>query len=210
MNTKKLISMITDSAKSSFGAYGFKKRSGQIFTQKISDETIGWLGLNRAVLISDKLIEINPVIGVRHQPTEKLLAEVLEEKFHPYIPPTVSIHLGYVTPKMDYTPWFFPINKNPSKQIDILAEAIKSYGLPFMHSNKELKTLTLATENQGLGILEQTKYRLPVMHYLLGNKEYANIIINKELKNKEKRKDLAAQYYRKFAKSFKNLLGTKS
>lgn len=205
MNSKFLISMITASAKSSFGVFGFKKRSGHIFTLNISDDTIGWLGLNRGILKSEEVIEINPVIGIRHQPTEKLLAEVLEEKFHPYTPPTVSIHLGYVTPKKDYVPWLFPYNKNPEKQIEVLADDVKSYGLPFMQSNKELKALTQAAENQGLGIPEQTKYRLPVMHYLLGNKDHANTLINKELKNEENRKDSAAQYFRRFAESFKSL-----
>ena len=43
-------------------------------------------------------VEVNPVIGIRHQAVERLVAELRHEKFHSYLPPTVSSPIGYVMP----------------------------------------------------------------------------------------------------------------
>ena len=78
---------------------GFKKRSGgEIFTTEVAAGILGWLGLNRGLVGSnDAVIEINPVVGIRHQEIERIVAELKGVKFHGYAPPTVSVHLGYVT-----------------------------------------------------------------------------------------------------------------
>jgi hypothetical protein len=44
---------------------GWRKRKPAIFTVDIRDESIGWLGLNTAHYRGG-VLEINPVVGVRH------------------------------------------------------------------------------------------------------------------------------------------------
>ena len=69
----------------------FRKRAGQIFTAEITDDVLGWLGLNRATRHCPAgEVEINPVVGVRHQGVERIVAECRGEKFHAYQPPTRS------------------------------------------------------------------------------------------------------------------------
>ena len=77
---------------------GMKKRKGDIFTQELSPAVLGLVGLNRAFRRSDGTIEIKSLVSDT-QELEKLLATFLEEKFHPYVPPTISIALGYLTPE---------------------------------------------------------------------------------------------------------------
>lgn len=75
---------------------GFKKRAGDVFTVDLDEDVLGWLGLNRATEHRPAgEVEINPVVGVRHQVVERIVAECRGEKFHAYQPPTVSTPLGY-------------------------------------------------------------------------------------------------------------------
>ena len=72
------------------------KRAKDVFTRELTSKVIGWIGLNRAFRKKDQVLEINPVVGVRNQALEKLLAALLNEEFHPFVPPTISINLGYL------------------------------------------------------------------------------------------------------------------
>ncbi len=52
---------------------------------------LGWLGLNRASTHdAGTAVELFPVVGVRHQGVERVVAELRGEKFHQYIPATVG------------------------------------------------------------------------------------------------------------------------
>ena len=73
---------------------GFRKRAGELFTCVLADDVLGWPGFKRGHRAG--VVEINPVLGVRHQIVERQVAEAVGEKFHQYIPPTISTPLGYL------------------------------------------------------------------------------------------------------------------
>jgi hypothetical protein len=79
---------------------GWRKRAGWIFTRELDEEFLLWLGLNRATKYHP--LGINPVVGIRYQPLERLLAELRGAKPHTYIPPTISTPLGYLTDENRY------------------------------------------------------------------------------------------------------------
>ena len=139
-----------------------------VFTRQVAADVLGWVGLNRAVSRGDGLLEVNPVVGVRHQALERVVADLLGERFHDYIPPTVSVHLGYVMPEGRYRPWLFggdvPVG-------DVAAEmvgAIVAYSLPFMDDHASLSAVVESMSDGRSGIAEQLAFRRPVGYLLLG------------------------------------------
>ncbi len=180
---------------------GFRKRAADIFTRDLSREVLGWVGLNRATRRRIGGLEINPVAGVRHQPTEELLAELRKNKAHPYVPPSLSVHLGYLMPKREYNPWLFKENKDSRPQSRRLVQAITEYGVPFMEENSALEQLVSTIEASGYGIPEQNQFRIPVMYLLLDQRKTAQENIEKRLSDLGQRDDLAARHYRFFAEA---------
>lgn len=201
MVLKEIVSRVREVAGSELAELGFKKRADDIFTRNMNREVLGWLGLNRATKGRPGVLEINPVVGVRHQPTERLLAELREEKFHAYVPPTLSVHLGYLMPERRYIPWLFPEGEDPAKRARRIIQAVSEAGLPFMEENATLESMAATMEASGFGIPEQQHFRLPVMYYLMGQKGRAEEYIENRLRELGERDDLAAQHYRSFTEA---------
>lgn len=179
---------------------GFKKRRGEIFTIELSKEVLGWVGLNRATKHRPAgEIEINPVIGVRHQQVERLVAELRGQKFHAYIPPTISTALGYVLPEASYRAWIFTADRARVMANEMVA-AIAEHGLALMRSKVELSDLCRALEQGSrLAIEDSAIYRRPVARLLSGDARRAAEELNKSLAALGDRSDLAATYFRTFA-----------
>jgi hypothetical protein len=57
-------------------AAGWRRRSGDIYTLDLGEGHLAWLRLNRAT--KHHQLEINPVMGLRYDPLERLLAELQE------------------------------------------------------------------------------------------------------------------------------------
>jgi len=106
-----------------------------VFTIDLAPHVLGWLGLNRATRHrAPGEIEINPVIGVRFQEVERLVAELRGEKFHAYAPPTVSTPIGYVMPEPRYTMWLFSRERVDEDVANDMTNAIATHGIAFMCS----------------------------------------------------------------------------
>lgn len=181
--------------------YGFKKRAGDIFTIELGEGVLGWLGLNRATNHHPSgEIEINPVIGIRHQGVERLVSELRDEKFHQYQPPTISTPLGYLLPEARYRAWVFT-----SQGADIVAAemvgAIASYGIPFMKTMANLNAICQKLE-AGLGFEHQLVYRRPIARFLSGDEVQARKILDGLLATFDGRKDMAADEFRLFYTRF--------
>ncbi len=187
-------------------ALGFVKRSGDISTRPVAKDVLGWLGLNRAVNRADALLEVNPVIGVRHQELERIVAELLGQKFHRYNPPTISIHLGYLMPEGRYRPWLFGDEKPVSDAASEMVQAIDAYGGGFMNKNASLETIVAAMEDSQVGIAEQLAFRRPVGYLLLGDLGRARDAVQVSLERLGDRRDPAAQRFRSFAAAFEEQL----
>lgn len=189
---------LLNDARISINSLGFNTRSPKIFTKVIGDNVLGWIGLNTATTVKGT-IEVNPVIGVRHQSVETLVAELCNSEIHPYIPPTVSGHLGYLMPERRFVPWLF--GSGQSTTVLDLSDAIERWGMPFMLSNSTLDNLRLTLERWPYGVKEYADYRLPVCLFLAGELEEARKYIRVRLESLKGRSDLAAQRYSQFAGS---------
>jgi hypothetical protein len=203
--SKNLVSEVTEIATRVLGDSGLRKRR-QVFTRHLSEDVLGWVGLNSAVHRGDGKLEINPVIGVRHQPLEALVAQLIGMKYHPYVPPTVSTPIGYLMPGKKYTAWLFESGVNHVSEVEKMAEAINRYGFPFMQANTTLQALIDTMLHSGFGYPHQLAYRIPTAYLLVGEKTLAEQYVDDQLKELSDRKDLAAQQYRKFVAAFKENL----
>jgi len=184
---------------------GLKKRAGYVFTLDLAPNVLGWLGLNRATRHHGPgEVEINPIIGVRFQDIERLVAECRGEKFHAYQPPTIGSPLGYLTPQNKYMAWMFVPGRSEEVATD-MANAIAMHGVPFMRSALDLADVRPRLQER-FGVADQLDYRRPAASLLAGDVEQARALLDNSLATLGARTDLAAEDFRRFAKSLRGRL----
>lgn len=203
-----LVAEASEAWRTALASVGFRKHSGDVYTRQVAEGVLGWLGLNRAVNRGDGLLEVNPVVGVRHQELERVVAGLLDERFHGYSPPTVSVHLGYVMPEGRYRPWLVGSDAPVRDVAAGMVAAVVAYGLPFMDERASLEAVVGSMSDDRAGIAEQLAFRRPVGYLLLGEAERARAEVRASLDRLGDRRDLAAQRFRGFASAFeKRLVG---
>lgn len=181
---------------------GLTRRKQDIYTRPVADEVLGWVGLNRATHRPDELLEVNPVVGVRHQPIEHMVADLLGRPFHLYLPPTMSIHLGYLMPQQRYLPWLFGEGESVRDLATEMAETIGTYGIAFMNEHTALPAIVRAMETGRFGYPHQTATRLPVGLLMLGQLDRAEQAVASYCDGLGDRQDPAAEHFRRFAIAF--------
>jgi len=178
---------------------GFRKRAGEIFTIVLADDILGWLGLNYASHHREPgQIAVAPVIGVRHQAVERLVAELRQERFHEYVPPTISTRIGYVMPNHREMTWEFGGQYGTEAEADLIA-AVVDHGIPFMRSLISLPRILEAIND---GFCLYPDYRLPAVLAVMGRLIDARAAVALTLDKLGARNDPAAQQLRDFAIAF--------
>jgi hypothetical protein len=196
---KGLMALVCSEASRLLGDLEFKKRAGAIFTKPIADDMLGWLGLNHTTRRDDGRLEINPVIGVRHQSLERIVAELSGERVHPYIPPTAAIHLGYLMPQQRYTPWFIEGPQDVEGSARGMVDAITVYGMPFLEANSSLERLLATLHDGKYAFRHMVVYRIPVGYLLLDEVTSAESALHRFVAEMADRRDAAADNFRAFA-----------
>jgi len=186
--------------------FGFQKRRAGIFSCPILDEVIGWIGLNTATRGRSDALEINPVVGVRNQRIERLVAELTGDAFDDLIPPTIAGNVGYLSPARRYLAYTFAESASNEEVADRLCESIKMYGLPFMKKIADLRTMIKKMQTLRFGMAEQLHYRIPIGLWLLNEIEEAETAIATRLHTIGERSDPAALRYLSFAKELSELM----
>lgn len=181
---------------------GFQRRAGSVFTRDVAGEVLGWLGLNRASRHSPAgEFEVNPVVGIRHQGVERVVAELRGERFHAYQPPTVSSPLGYLMPGARYRAWTVSVD-DPGASAEDLVAAVREYALPFMKSGSTLTALCGLLDD-GRGLEHQLVYRRPVARVLAGDRDRAAGLVDAAETDLRDRDDAAALELRSFVAAFR-------
>lgn len=203
MEIKEAIRQFSDAAEAGLGRLGFRRRAQGVVTLEVAEDVLGWLGMNRA--IRNGILEVNPVVGVRHQRVERLLAELTGVRFHPWSPPTLSSHLGYQMPQRAYVPWMVRAVEDGPGVAAAMAAAVQDYGLPFIRANTSLAALATGVV-EGSGMPEQLSYRLPVVWHLLGDDARAEAALAQQLELLGEADDPAARDFRAFAEALRRRL----
>jgi hypothetical protein len=184
---------------------GFRKRAGGIFTTELANGALGWVGLNSASRhYPAGSVEINPVVGIRNQEVERVVAEVRGERFHEYVPPTLSTPLGYLFPEARYRSWIFGADDSLTAATEMV-EAIADYGVPFMQRLSSLPELCRGLEKSS-GLEHQLVYRRPVARMLLGELVKAREVLDQSLAALGDRRDPAAEELRRFGEALRERL----
>jgi hypothetical protein len=194
---------MVDAVRGPLSQLGFKKRSGEIFTVDVESGVLGWLGLNHAYRRGEDRLEVNPVVGVRHQGVEHLVAELRGAKSNAYLPPTVSVPLGYLTADRKYVPWLFERGPTTAEVAADLTSAVARFGVPFMKASSSLSELRRLIE-ENTGFAHQLVYRQPVVCLLSGDRGAALCVLEASLAELGGRKDPAAVSFRSFAERFRD------
>jgi hypothetical protein len=185
---------------------GFRKRAGEIFTLDLATCVLGWVGLNRASKHHPAgEFSINPVVGVRHQEVERLVAELRGDKLHGYVPPTLSIPLGQLMPGASFRQWSFSKVASDEAARDMV-DAIVTYAVPFIRRSSVL--LRICEELMQPGLEHQLIYRRPIAWMLLGERSRSREVLEASLAKIGDRQDLAAHEFRRFAQALAQRLST--
>lgn len=190
---------IKSSIKPVFEELGFLKKKTGIFVKTVSADVLGTIGLNIATGRGSGIIEINPVIGIRNQCIERLLAEILGEPFDELIPATLAGNVGYLSHENTYRPYIFTNKESIDAIVNEMRDAVKDFGLPFMQKASNLSDLVELMRTVRFGIPFVIEYRIPVGLLLLGKKIEAKEIIDKKMSEITSKHDPASLRYKKFS-----------
>jgi hypothetical protein len=182
---------------------GFRKRKFGILSIPVSADVLGLVGLNTATHSRGRgVIEINPVVGVRNQRVERLVAELKQKPFDEVSPFTTGVNVGYLSPASRYQTFVFVEGESPEPIAEDLASAVQNYGIPFVRSNIALPSL-FETLRSRFSIPEIAEYRIPVVLHLMGRDTEADAFLDDELSRIASRSDAAAELFRTFATSLR-------
>ena len=196
--------MITiEDVRSALAALGFRKRAGDIYTLELEDpDVIGVIGFNRASRsLPAGVFRINPIVGVRHEPIERTVAELQRTKFHQYTPSTVNTPIGYVMPDNRYMTWTFGVEVESDSGLS-LVDAVEQYAIAFFAASQDLRSLCALLE-EGVGYDHQIVYRHPIARMLLGDSERADELVQNELSRIQGHQYEAAVNFRAFADEYR-------
>jgi hypothetical protein len=208
MSSKEIKKKVLASLHQKFLDLGFRKRKYGIFACDASKDVLGLVGLNTARR-GVGVLEINPVVGVRNQRVERLVAELEGSVFDEVSPFDASANVGYLSPASSYRAFLFadgePLDKT-DKTVDQLAEAVRNFGLPFIDANVPLPSLLETMRSGRFGIQFVAAYRIPAALHLLGRDREAEAFLDSELTKLNAAHDPAAERFRRFAACFRERL----
>ena len=185
---------------------GFQKRQSAILTIPLDADSFGWIGLNRATGRGSGVLEINPVVGIRNQAVERLLADLVGEPFNELTPPTLAGNVGYLSPDNRYVAFLFGSFGDVQQSVERLCSMVQNHGLPFCRDNVELLKLVSSMLSTRFGVPEQLNYRIPVACFLAGERLMAMSALDARLDDIGSRADPAALRYRAFAQRLRERL----
>lgn len=171
----------------------------------LDDDALGWIGLNYASRAGiPGQLNMNPVCGVRIQSLERTVAEIEGEKFHQYMPATVSDPLHYLARPGVASNWvlFRDTPEANAVVIEDIVNCVETAGLSYMHKRATLETMTQAlVANEGHRW--QTVVRAPVALWLLSRDEEAIGYLDGQLAEFDNKPGEPYDGYRNFAATLK-------
>ena len=180
-----------------------------IFTRDLNSETISMLsfpeGLDRKTVFVDMYVNV----GVRHQPTERLIADLAGAKYHSYSPPTLSTSIDALRPVKEHLGWRFSGEVEIGDTVEDMAATIREYALPWMEAHATLEWIFAALQQVSHPIHQSGgdplwALRMPVMYALSGNREAGREFVQETFASIASSKGLWDEYYRQFAANFLN------
>lgn len=160
-----LIAAFSAAARDRMTGAGWRKRTGDIYTHDLGDGFHAWVGLNRAS--KHHPLKINPVVGLRYDPLERLLADITGATSPPSA--TIARSVGYLTPGNSFLQLQVTEPGDAERAADELHELVQTYGLPFARQHASTDALLTALRAGGnVPNPDRTRLLIPALHFLLG------------------------------------------
>jgi len=172
---------------------GFTKKK-ELFYLPIDENTIGVIALPRATRYSKEAFSIAPVIGVINKQVEEIVHELTGQKRKGL---TKSEFLGYLMPENSYREWEFHKSIPISFVARNMIKNIKKYGIPWMKKLSNMRYLAEEMEKD-LAIPGGHYEALPIIWFLLGEKERAFNHINKVFEKVKGKNPQFEEEYKQF------------
>jgi hypothetical protein len=176
---------------------GFTEREPGIYTVVTKPGFLGALGLNNAP--HKGFVDVNPVIGIRSQRVEQLVAELRGRSYSQYHPPTVAMNIGYIMPDNSFKAWRFTGGSASTTTARAMVDTIGEYGLPYMLEHSDLHKIYDLMVVERRGVPTMTVYRIPVVCLLLGEPELARKHLDNRLSRIGTRRNPGDVQYLTFA-----------
>jgi hypothetical protein len=145
------------------GLMGFDKRAQIFFTKRFGAEVLGGLAF---VLDIDGELFVNPSAAVRHQPLERLVADLTGKKFHPYLFGTLGGLIGNIPPLNDFIIFEFPDGTDVASRVGEMFSLIRQVVIPWMERHPDLDSFIEDIKTHGYGGREGRYMRRSVAHYM--------------------------------------------
>lgn len=178
-------------------ALGLQRRAGEQYTLELEPDVLAWVGLSR--MTEHRVLVVSPMVGVRHQAVERLVAELLGLRFRPYSPATILSALGYLMPQGRWVPWRVEDEAAAVPRAVEIAGAIADFGLPAARRYATLEAIERALSAPGTMGSPRRATLIPVVLSLLDRTDEARDVLARELETRRDRLDAEAQDYRRFA-----------
>jgi hypothetical protein len=179
-----------------------RHRGGGLFTLSLGDGFAAWLGLNSAT--QHHPLQINPVVGLRCDPLERLVADLTARKSDPSIT-TLSSPIGYLTPQNAFLQLEVTAAEDVLPAVDRLVGLMELYGLPYARRHASLDMLLAALQEGGnVANPDRTKLLIPALLFLTGAHEQAEYTLQQGCDHYgDDLAILVVRQYREFAHALK-------
>ncbi len=157
---------------------GMRKHKHGIYTRQIKEDINGIVGFNAATKYG---LRINPIIGVRHEPLERWVAELQESEFIPYNGDTIASPIGYLMDPPEYRTWSFEACKDNAATVADMVDKITTVGFRYMEKNTTLEAMCERVARDRHFIMGSNVYQLPVAYMMLGRFDEAEEVVRDEL-----------------------------
>jgi hypothetical protein len=180
---------------------GLKKRSQNEFTTELNSDEIGLVNVS-LFNSAEGIISVHPSAGVRHQPLEKLVAELSGQDFHAYRPATIGASIGYLTPERRYITFDFAPSDDYTVGVQKIVDAIEYDGYRWMQAHQTLDAiLEEILASYRFITRDAARLRLPIIYYLKKDFSAASHLVKKGLAEIGDTKGPVSDQYRCLANS---------
>jgi hypothetical protein len=152
-----------------------------LFVKRLNDNIFGTLGFVIATHQKAGSLLVNPVLGIFNKSIEDLYSRLTGNQTINTYQPTISSPIGYLFPSTQYKEWEYNDDIDTNLINQDLLSSIVQYGIPFFEKYKQDGELLKCLE-EGKYILNYVRdYKLPILYYLLGDKNKGLEVITESL-----------------------------
>lgn len=164
---------------------GYTKK-GEMFIKEINSETYSTIFFNLASYQIKGHVLVAPMVGLHYERVEKLLFDVSHYSWLKRYNNTIYEHIGYLMPSHTFAEWdFFEYGTTPENIINNCKNAIQKYASAYYEQFSNLyDVIRYILENKSWNPINYGSFaRLPILYYLVEQKQDGVDFINKALMN---------------------------